>query len=86
MLANAERWELSVTNSSNTAYSRITLRPSFFSQYRPLGNKAARQRGISCKLHVKVGYDSSSLTPVSPECSWEGFCCQFCRQGRPQGR
>lgn len=49
------QWELSVTNSSQSAYCLFTLLPSFFYRYHALGNAEQQRRGVKCKLYAKVG-------------------------------
>lgn len=52
--ARDTKWELAVTNSSKSAYSRFTLEPAFFSRYRPLGKKVQQAKGVKCQLYVRV--------------------------------
>lgn len=49
------QWELSVTNSSKSAYCLFSLTPSFFSRFKAHGDAARQRRGVKCQLYVKVG-------------------------------
>jgi cell cycle checkpoint control protein RAD9A len=48
------QWDLSVTNTSKSAFCLFTLLPSFFFRYKALGTAEQRRRGVKCKLYVKV--------------------------------
>jgi cell cycle checkpoint control protein RAD9A len=48
------QWELSVTNSSKSAFCLFTLKPSFFSRYKATGTPDQQRRGVKCQLYAKV--------------------------------